>query len=56
MSQKLSLDQEKYSTTETEWMADILAIKKFRSCIEEVSFTVVSDQASLQWLYNLREV
>lgn len=55
MSQKLSPAQEKYSTTEKECLAVILAVEKFRPYIEGVRFTVVSDHASLQWLMNLKD-
>lgn len=55
MSQKLSSAQEKYSTTEKECLAVILAVEKFRPYIEGTKFTVVSDHASLQWLMNLKD-
>lgn len=55
MSQKLSTAQTKYTTTEKECLAVILAIEKFRPYIEGVKFTVISDHASLQWLTNLKD-
>lgn len=55
MSQKLSDTQIKYSTTEKECLAVILAIEKFRPYIEGVRFTVISDHASLQWLMNVKD-
>lgn len=55
MSQKLSAAQTKYTTTEKECLAVILAIEKFRAYIEGVHFTVISDHASLQWLMNLKD-
>lgn len=55
MSQKLSSAQQKYSTTERECLAVITAIEKFRPYIEGVSFTVITDHASLTWLQNLRD-
>lgn len=55
MSQKLSTAQSKYTTTEKECLAVILAVEKFRPYIEGVRFTVISDHASLQWLTNLKD-
>lgn len=55
MSQKLSVAQTKYTTTEKECLAVILAIEKFRPYIEGVKFTVITDHASLLWLTNLKD-
>lgn len=55
MSQKLSPTQINYSVTEKECLALVLAIEKWRSYIEGARFTVITDHASLKWLYNLKD-
>lgn len=56
MSQKLSPTQEKYSVTEKECLALILAIEKWRGYLEGAPhFTAITDHASLQWLQNLKD-
>lgn len=55
MSQRFSDTQKNYSVTERECLAVVLAIEKWRSYIEGAKFTVVTDHASLQWLYNLKD-
>lgn len=56
MSQKLSKTQEKYSVTEKECLALILAIEKWRGYLEGApNFTAITDHASLQWLQNLKD-
>lgn len=54
-SAKFSAAQRNYQTTERECLAVITAIEKFRPYIEGVSFTVVTDHASLLWLKNLKD-
>lgn len=55
MSLKFTSAQTKYSTTEKECLALILAIEKFRPYIEGVSFKAITDHASLLWLKNLKD-
>lgn len=55
MSQKLSSAQTKYTAMELECLAVLLAIEKFRPYVEGVKFTVVTDNASLLWLKNLKD-
>lgn len=55
MSQKFSPAQRKYSTTEKECLAVILAVEKFRCYVEGVEFDVITDHASLKWLHNLKD-
>lgn len=55
MSQKLSSAQSKYTAMELECLAVLLAIEKFRPYIEGVKFTVITDNASLLWLKNLKD-
>lgn len=55
MSQRLSSTQMNYSVTERECLSLILAIEKWRSYIEGSKFTVITDHASLKWLYNLKD-
>lgn len=55
MSQKLSSAQLKYSTTEKECLAVLLAIEKFRPYVEGTAFTVITDHASLLWLTNVKD-
>lgn len=55
MGQKFTDSQKKYTTTEKECLALILAIEKFRPYIEGVRFTAITDHASLLWLKNLKD-
>lgn len=55
MSQKFTSAQIKYSTTEKECLALILAIEKFRPYVEGVCFKAITDHASLLWLKNLKD-
>lgn len=55
MSQKLSSAQRKYSTTERECLAVLLAIEHFRPYVEGTHFSVITDHSSLIWLQNLKE-
>lgn len=55
MSQKFTDPQRKYTTTEKECLALILAFEKFRPYIEGVRFTAITDHASLLWLRNLKD-
>lgn len=55
MSQKFTATQQKYTVTELECLAVILAIERFRSYIEGSQFTVITDHHSLLWLKNLKD-
>lgn len=55
MSQKFTDAQKKYTTTEKECLALILAMEKFRPYIEGVKFRAITDHASLLWLRNLKD-
>lgn len=55
-SQKLNECQRKYSTTEKECLAAVMAVQKFRPYVELMPFTVVTDHASLKWLMSLKDL
>lgn len=55
MSQKLTAGERKYSSTERECLAVLVAIEKFRLYIDGVRFTVITDHESLKWLMNLKD-
>lgn len=49
-SRKFSATQKKYSATERECLAVILAIERFRHFVEGTQFRVITDAQSLKWL------
>jgi RNase H-like domain found in reverse transcriptase/Reverse transcriptase (RNA-dependent DNA polymerase)/Integrase zinc binding domain/Integrase core domain len=53
-SQKLDPCQSRYSATERECLAVLLAIEKFRHYLLGYHFTVVTDHSALQWLLALK--
>lgn len=53
-SKKMTDAQKKYTVTEKEALAVLLSVEKFRCFIEGTHFYVISDHASLQWLFNLK--
>lgn len=55
MSQKLTTSERKYSSSERECLAVLVAVEKFRLYIEGVHFTVITDHESLKWLMNLKD-
>lgn len=55
MSHKLTTAQRKYSTTERECLAVLLAIEHFRAYIEGSKFSVITDHSSLSWLQKLKD-
>lgn len=52
-SKQLNSCQRKYGTTEKELLAVRFAVEKVRTYVEGTRFTVVTDHASLKWLYKL---
>lgn len=50
MSKKLNSSQRNYSVTESECLAAVEAIKKFRCYLELQEFEVITDHSSLLWL------
>lgn len=55
MSHKLTSTQKKYSTTERECLAVLMAIEHFRPYVEGSKFSVITDHSSLIWLQNLKD-
>lgn len=55
MSKKLLATEMKYSATERECLAVLMAIEHFRPYIDGVQFTVITDHSSLTWLMGLKE-
>jgi RNase H-like domain found in reverse transcriptase/Integrase zinc binding domain/Integrase core domain len=53
-SQKLNPCQTRYSVTERECLAVLLAIEKFRHYLLGSHFTVITDHSALQWLLALK--
>lgn len=56
MSQKLNSAQRNYSVTELECLAAILCLEKFRGFVEDMTFTIITDHASLKWLMTQRDL
>lgn len=56
MSQKLNAAQQNYSVTELECLAAILSVERFRQYVEGMTFKIVTDHASLQWLMGLKDL
>lgn len=53
-SKKMTSQQLNYSVTEKEALAVLLSVEKFRPYIDGVRFHVISDHASLKWLFDLK--
>ena len=49
-SKKLSIGEQKYSTTEKECLAMIWAVKKFRNYLHGIEFILETDHDSLEYL------
>lgn len=56
VSQKLNDVQKRYTVTELECLAALIAIKKFRPYVEGLPFTVITDHASLKWLMSQKDL
>lgn len=54
-SRKLSKAEKKYSVTERECLAVLFGVEKFRPYVEATNFTIITDHASLLWLYKLKD-
>lgn len=54
-SQTLNCHKQNYTVTKRECLAVIYAYKQFRTYIHGTKFKIVTNHASLRWLYNLKE-
>lgn len=52
MSHKLTSAQKNYTVSEQEFLAAVMAVKKFRAYVEGHEFEIITDHASLKWLMN----
>lgn len=50
MSKKLNPCQKKYTVTELECYAVVCSVKQYRSIIEGLPFTIITDHSALRWL------
>lgn len=55
LSRSLTVQEQKYSTTERECLAVIWGVEKLRHYLEGVPFVVITDHHSLLWLHNLKD-
>ena len=55
-SKKLSIGEQKYSTTEKVYLAMIWAVKKFRNYLHGSEFILETDHDSLQYLDNAKYI
>ena len=53
MSRKMIDAQTRYTTTEKECLAILLAVKHFRCYVDGVRFKIITDHAALKWLNSL---
>lgn len=56
VSKKLTPAQKNYSVTETECLAVVMSIKRFRPYIELIPFTIITEHSSLKWLMSNKEL
>lgn len=54
-SRTLNRQERNYSVTERECMAVLFGVEKFRGYVEGTSFSIITDHASLRWLYKLKD-
>lgn len=54
-SRTLTKAEQKYSVTERECLAVLFGVEKFRCYVEGTDFEVITDHASLKWLYHLKD-
>lgn len=54
-SRKLTKAEQKYSVTERECLAALFGVENFRGYVEGAGFTLITDHASLLWLYKLKD-
>lgn len=54
-SRKLTKAEQKYTVTEKECLAVLFGVEKYRGYIEGTHFFVITDHASLKWLFSLKD-
>lgn len=56
MSKKLNSCQRKYTVTELECYAAVCSVKQYRSIIEGLPFTIITDHSALKWLMSQKDL
>lgn len=54
-SRALTSCEHKYGVTERECLAALIGVEKFSCYVVGTTFIVITDQASLKWLYDLKD-